>query len=118
VGLAGCNKAARQSRALSAEELNHAFDRHGRELFGRAVSREGDFGRFRSLVDRARASGLTLSSRVGASETFAHLARVDGKYVVVHFFSDGPDAGKLASVFHPNQKQLGHLLEGASRHGP
>ena len=78
LGLTACNKLARQTRELKVEELNHAFDRHAAELFGREVTRLRDFGAFSALVDRVRRSGLTTPWRTGSSDTYAHLARVDG----------------------------------------
>ena len=118
LGLAGCDKATRQTRALTQEELNHAFDRHAAELFGRPVTREADFERFASLVNRGRQSGLTFFWRSGGSDTVAHLARLDGQYVAVQFFRDGPNVGQVATVFRPSQGQLGRMFGVMSRNGP
>ena len=117
-GLAGCDKATRQTRKLSQEELDHAFDRHAKQLFGREVFRNGDFGRFAHTVDQARKSALTFAWSTGSNETIAHLARVEGQYVVVQFYKNGPDAGKLATVFRPHSKQLGAIFDVMSRSGP
>ena len=120
---AGCSldKSDRQTRPLSTEELEHAFDRHGHELLNipeHALSRTEHFDAVRDIIDRARRSGLTFRSRSGGDATIAHLARVDGEYVVVHFFAEGDKAGQLASAWRPRGDQLGRYLDQASREGP
>lgn len=117
-GLVACDKVTRRTRALTADELNHAFDRHAAEVFGRHVSRAHDFERFAALVDRARKSNLTFFWRTGDSNTIAHLARIDGSYVAVQFFRDGDNIGKLATVFVPNRNQLGRMFGFMSKDGP
>jgi hypothetical protein len=114
-------KADRQSRSLSPEEINHAFDRHGHEVLNvpkHSLSRKDHLDRFTGVIDRARKSNLTFRSRSGGDATIAHLARVDGAYVVVHFFAEGPKAGSLASAWRPRGSQLGQYLDAASRQGP
>ncbi len=114
-------KTNRQSRDLTEAEINHTFDRHGWELLNipeHALRRDLHFDAVKDIIDRARQSGLTFRSRSGGSETIAHLARIDGEYVVVHFFADGPDAGSLASAWRPTGDQLTRYLEQASRQGP
>ena len=93
--------------------------RHAAELFGHNVTRNRDFSKFSSMVDRARKSNLTFHSRSGGSKTIAHLARVDNNmFVVVHFHTEGNRAGTLASIWSPSQKQLSSYLGSASRYGP
>jgi hypothetical protein len=59
---------------------------------------------------RAAASTQVVSWSLEGTRTTGHLARVDGKYLFVQFFAEGPRAGELATAFVPNQGQLGNIL--------
>lgn len=94
-------------RRLTAEGLNHSFDRHAAQWFGRQVARETHFVAWRALVERAAASKTVFAWSTGAADTIAHLAYIDGKPFVVQFFKE---TGELATAFVPNQDQLGAML--------
>ena len=112
------DKDTRRTRELTDAELQHAFDKHGEEIFGRPTTME----EFREAMDRARSSRKTYESTLGDSDTIAHLARVniDGEMrnVIVHFYVDGPYAGQFATAVRPSQAQLTRALELASNSGP
>ncbi|MFO0588737.1 MAG: DUF6531 domain-containing protein [Polyangiaceae bacterium] len=117
-GLESCDKLTRQTRELSEDELNHAFDRHGDQILGHVRERARDFATFAAIVDQARKSGLTFFWSSKTTETIAHLARVDGQYVLVQFNRDGKDIGKLCTAFRPSNSQLSRILKLISRSGP
>jgi Domain of unknown function (DUF4157) len=94
-------------RRITVEGLNHSFDRHAAQWFGRQVARETHFAAWRALVERAAASKTVLAWSTGAADTIAHLAYIDGKPFVVQFFKE---TGELATAFVPNQDQLGAML--------
>ncbi|PCC70456.1 RHS repeat-associated core domain-containing protein [Nannocystis exedens] len=118
LGLHKCDKKIRQTRPLDDLDIEHAWSRHAGELLGGTMASHVHRSAFVSILDRARRSGLTFFSHSGASATIAHLARIDGKYIVVHFFRDGPQAGKVASAWRPSQRQLRTYLRDARRDGP
>jgi RHS repeat-associated protein len=117
-GLADCDKLSRQTRELTQVELNHAYDRHAQEILGHAVNRSTDFQTFAELVSSARKSGLTFLWKTGSEETVAHLARVEGEYVIAQFFRRGDKVGDLATIFRPNPRQLSKIFGMMSRSGP
>ncbi|MCY1011730.1 hypothetical protein OV079_40500 [Nannocystis pusilla] len=118
LGLHRCDKKTRQTRPLDHLDIEHAWSRHAGELLGGAMQGHVHRSAFVSILDRARRSGLTFFSHSASSATIAHLARIDGKYIVVHFFRDGPHTGKVASAWWPSQRQLGTYLRQARRDGP
>ncbi len=71
------------------------------------MSRETHIKVWRELVERGAQSTKVFPWTVGASETVAHLARIDGKYFVVQFFKE---TGELATAFVPNSSQLTRML--------
>ncbi|MGE6761489.1 DUF4157 domain-containing protein [Corallococcus interemptor] len=95
-------------RKLTKAGLDHSFDRHAAQWFGRVVSRETHLGLWRELIERAMQSSKVFPWSTGASKTVAHLARVDGKYFVVQFFEE---TGELATAFVPNAAQLREMLK-------
>ncbi len=95
------------ARNITIEGLNHSFDRHAAQFFGRTVSRETHFELWRGLVERGAQSTQVFSWTLGANKTIAHLSFIEGKPFVVHFFEE---SGNLASAFVPSAKQLRSML--------
>jgi hypothetical protein len=95
-------------RRITKAGLDHSFDRHSVQWFGRVVSRETHFTAWSKLIERVSASKLIFPWSVGASKTIGHLGRVEGKYFVVQFFEE---TGELATAFVPNSTQLREMLK-------
>jgi len=95
------------ARNITIEGLNHSFDRHAAQFFGRTVSRETHFQLWRGLVERGVQSTQVFPWTLGANRTIAHLTFIEGKPFVVHFFEE---SGNLASAFVPSAKQLRSML--------
>ncbi|MEL7063559.1 MAG: hypothetical protein AAFP00_07445, partial [Bacteroidota bacterium] len=91
--------------------LRHSFDRHAAQWFGGAPGVTTHLDEWESLITRASRSKKSFNWRTGNDDTVAHLARIDGKYLLVQFFKDGPRAGELATAFVPNQKQLRQIFK-------
>jgi hypothetical protein len=90
--------------------LDHSFDEHASQWFGRLVGRDTHLGPWRALIEQAAKSGEVFEWSLGGQRTVAQLARIEGKYFVVQFFAEGPRAGELATAFVPNQSQLTAML--------
>jgi hypothetical protein len=95
-------------RRITKAGLDHSFDRHAAQWFGRTVSRETQYAAWRELVERVAASKQTFPWSVGAARTIGHLGKVEGKYFVVQFFEE---TGELATAFIPNASQLREMLK-------
>lgn len=97
-------------RKITKAGLDHSFDRHAAEWFGRAVSRETHFAAWRELVERVAASRHTFPWSLRGATTIAHLGRLEGKgrYFVVQFFEE---TGELATAFTPNPGQLREMFK-------
>lgn len=89
--------------------LDHSFDSHAAQWFGREVPRETHFSKWQKLIERASQSSKTVPWSVGGDETIGHLARIEGKNLFVQFFTSGPRAGELATAFVPKQSQLSEI---------
>lgn len=92
---------------VTEEGLNHSFDRHAGQWFGREVSRLTHFESWRQVIARASASSQIFPWSVGADKTIAKLATIEGKTIVVQFFQE---TGELATAFVPTQRQLKQML--------
>jgi hypothetical protein len=67
--------------------------------------------KWQALIERAAGSGKQFLSHVGSDPTVAHLARIDGKNFVVHFYQGGPRAGELATAFVPDASKVSAYLK-------
>ena len=94
-------------RRITVDGLNHSFDRHAAQWFGREVSRATHFAPWRALIERGAASKSVFAWSTGAAETIAHLSYIEGKPFVVQFFRE---TGELATAFVPNSDQLEAML--------
>jgi RHS repeat-associated protein len=92
------------------EGLIHSFDSHAAQWFGRPVGATTHLEQWQALIERAAASGKQVPWMTGADPTVGHLARIDGKYIFVEFFTNGPRAGQLATAIVPDQVQLNAIL--------
>jgi hypothetical protein len=90
--------------------LEHSFDRHAAEWFGREVLSASHLRQWQTLVERAALSSKKVDWSVGDAATIGHLARIEGKNFFVQFYKDGPRAGELATAFIPNQGQVTAIL--------
>lgn len=97
-------------RITGTQGLEHSFDRHASQWFGRPVPRETHLDQWQALIERAARSKQTVPWRTGGSPTVLHHARIEGKHLVVQFFTSGPRAGELATAFVPSQRQLGGIF--------
>lgn len=89
--------------------LSQSFDRHAAQWFGGSPSREGQMTAWRGLVERAAGSSKVVPWSSGSTPTYAHLARIEGKYFVAQF---SRESGDLVTAFVPNNAQLGAMLRG------
>jgi hypothetical protein len=92
---------------VTEEGLNHSFDRHAAEWFGRSVPRATHFEAWRKVIERASSSSQVFPWSSGTAKTIAKLATIDGKQLVVQFFAE---TGDLATAFVPTQRQLTQML--------
>jgi hypothetical protein len=90
--------------------LDHSFDSHAAQWFGRPVGRDTHMEQWQALIERATASGKQVPWMTGADPTVGHLARIDGKHIFVEFFTTGNRAGQLSTVIVPDQAQLNAIL--------
>jgi len=91
--------------------LQHSFDEHAREWFGRPVPKGTHFELWRALVKRGAQSTETVPWSLRGKPTIGHLSRIDGKWFFVQFYESGSYAGELATAFVPNQGQLTGILK-------
>jgi hypothetical protein len=92
------------------EGLIHSFDSHAAQWFGRRVGRGTHLEQWQALLEHAAASGKQVPWMSKIDPTVGHLARIDGKYIFVEFFTTGRRAGELATAFVPDQVQLNAIL--------
>lgn len=90
--------------------LSHSFDEHSTQWFGRPVGRSTHMAEWQRLIERTTTSKEIFPWSTGPDKTVAHIARIDGKYFVVQFFTYGERAGELATAFVPGQSQLTAML--------
>jgi hypothetical protein len=90
--------------------LQHSFDRHAAQWFGRPVGASTHLGQWQAVVERASMSGKQVNWMVGDAATVGHLARIEGKNLFVQFYQGGPRAGELATAFVPNRAQLQAIM--------
>lgn len=76
-----------------------SFDEHAAARFGRAVSEERDLARWQAVIQQAARSKIVFFSKSGGTQTIAHMARVDGKWIIVHFYASGRRTGELVSAW-------------------
>ncbi len=101
-------------RNITEHGLNHSFDRHAHEWFGRAVSRERDMDKWRSLIEYATRNKKPFPWKTGDSQTVAHLVyrgAPDKKWFMVQYFAEGERFGELATAFIPNASQRERALK-------
>lgn len=110
----GARKAGEEApaivRKITQGGLEHSFDRHAAQWFGRTVSKATHFGVWRELIERISLSKQAFRWSVGDASTIAHLGQHEGKYFVVQFFEE---TGELATAFVPSQSQLVRMLKAA-----
>ena len=99
-----------EAEIAAAENLEHSFDSHASEWFGRAVTRTGDWEAWRELVTRASRSKTWFEWSTGGDATYASLMKVGNDWLVVQFYKEGRNAGQFATAFRPNAGQLTAIL--------
>lgn len=92
---------------ITEHGLNHSFDRHAAQWFGGQPSRAANMAEWQSLITRASQSSKVVPWSSGSTETYAHLARIDGKWFVAQF---DRGSGDLVTAFVPNSKQVNAML--------
>ncbi len=93
--------------SVTRRGLQHSFDWHAAQWFGRDVPRDTHMAQWQQLVERASRSSQIVPWRTGNTPSIAHLARLEGKYFVVQF---SQETGELLTAFVPNQRQLTQIL--------
>jgi RHS repeat-associated protein len=93
---------------LTEKGLKHSFDRHAVQWFGGEPAKATHMAEWRDLIERTAKSKLTFSWSSGATDTVAHLARIEGKYFVTQFDAT---TGHLVTAFVPNNSQLSAMLK-------
>ena len=99
----------RITRELTEAELNHSFDRHAAEWFGRAVRRGTDFEPWRVLLQQATLRGRRFAWSLRETPTIAHLLKTDSGYLVVQYSTEA--GNQLMSAFRPRGPQLREMLK-------
>jgi RHS repeat-associated protein len=98
-------------RIAGTHGLDHSFDKHAPEWYGRKVPARTHFAQWQEMVERAAGSKEVCDWDLQGQPTVAHLARIEGKYFVVQFYTEGSHAGELATAFAPHPDQLGAMLK-------
>ncbi len=94
-----CNLPPQKIRNKS---LNHSFDRHAEQWFGREVTKGAKIEEWRSLIERASNNKNVVSWRSGGKQTNAYLSKIDGKWFAAQYDKQG----NFVTDFMPNQKQM------------
>ncbi|WP_157253989.1 RHS repeat-associated core domain-containing protein [Nonomuraea typhae] len=87
--------------------LQHSFDRHAAQWFGRPVTKKAKMDEWNELIERASGSSKIVPWQSGSTLTDAYLIRVDGKWFVAQF---DRVTGDLVTAFVPNRKQVTAML--------
>jgi hypothetical protein len=72
-----------------------------------------ELAEWKNIIERVSNSGKPFFDSVGV-KTVAHLGKIGDKYLVVHYYAEGPMKGLLASAYIPNAEQLSIMLKKAS----
>lgn len=88
--------------------LDHSFDRHAKEWFGREVKKEDKLAEWRAMIERAANSSKVVEWKSGSTLTHGRLARIDGKNFFVQF---DRTTGALVTAFIPSPSQLSRILQ-------
>lgn len=99
----------RIARELTEAELNHSFDRHAADWFGRAVTRGADFTPWKALLEVATQRGRRFAWSLRGTPTVAHLWKTESGYLVVQFSTEA--GNELMSAFRPRGSQLQEMLK-------
>ena len=102
-------------RIANTQGLRHSFDRHAQQWFGRIVYLSRDLYKWQTVIERASRSNLVLKWSLGGKPTVGHLARIDGKWFFVQYWTAGPYKGQLAGAWIPTQRQLQSILNALNR---
>lgn len=92
---------------ITQKGLDHSFDSHAAEWFGRPVKRSDKMGEWNGLIERTAGSSKVVPWSSGPTLTNAHMARIDGKWFVAQF---DRSSGELVTAFAPNSGQVGAML--------
>ena len=111
LGLAPCRVASDGSEVpkpnITEHGLNHSFDRHAEQWFGGQPTKASQLDEWNSMIEQASGSSKIVPWSSGSTDTYAHIARIDGKYFVAQF---DRSSGDLVTAFVPNNGQLGAML--------
>ena len=104
--------------------LEHSFDRHAYEWFGRAreaIDRGKFMPQWQDLLERAAESKKVFKWKLGDDAVIGHLAYFQGaigdvtlkhgKHFTVFFYEAGPRAGEIASAFVPDASQVAEMMK-------
>ena len=103
---------------IAAERLDHTFDEHAPQWFGRKVMKSTDLEPWRDVIERASRSKKVFRWSTKGEKTVAHLARIDGKNFVVQYFAEGTLKGHLATAFRPGEAQMRGMLRALGKARP
>jgi hypothetical protein len=99
---------ARKAVSIAEDGLEHSFDRHAKQWFGRDVSKSTHLGRWKELIERGAKSQEIVPWSTGDTLTYAHVNRIDGKWFVVQ---SSRVTGELVTAFVPSNAQLTVMLK-------
>ncbi len=100
LGLIPCPK-------ITDKGLQHSFDRHSEEWFGREVSKEEKLDEWKKLIERAMGSNKVFEWSSGPTPTHAYLARIEGKWFVAQFHRE---TGELVTAFVRRNSAVSTML--------
>jgi len=92
---------------ITQHGLEHSFDRHAEQWFGRPVTKTDKLGEWQALIERASRSKQAFEWSSGTTLTHARLARIEGKWFVAQF---DRSSGNLVTAFVPSNDQLSSML--------
>lgn len=89
-------------QTISDRSLDHSFDRHAEQWFGREVTKEAKREEWRGLIEQASRSNKIVPWKSGSTKTNAYLTKIDGKWFAAQYDKQG----NFLTAFVPNQKQV------------
>jgi RHS repeat-associated protein len=92
---------------LTQRGLDHSFDRHAAQWFGRPVAKADKMEQWTGLIQRASGSSKVVPWSSGGTLTNAYVARIEGKWFAAQF---DRESGELVTAFVPNRGQVGAML--------
>jgi RHS repeat-associated protein len=87
--------------------IQHSW-KHAAQWFGREVPASTHMSQWKSILEKASQSTKLFLSKSGGTETIAQLARIDGKYLILHY---SKETGEFLTASVPSNRQLDYALK-------